>query len=144
MSDVIDEAQIKRLFMLLHGMYGNQVLDKFRIGQADDKGEDIGMAAERLHRPVDDRLAADRTVLLRSSRAGTKPTPGGDKDGCCTLRFRHLTQLRAERGCGEGFGPCGAQPLPCRMRKNRAFPNSCGKSSFCCSALAQMIELSKV
>ncbi|MDR6381804.1 hypothetical protein [Paraburkholderia caribensis] len=47
MSDVIDEAQIKRLFMLLHGMYGNQVLDKFRIGQADDKGEDIGMAAAR-------------------------------------------------------------------------------------------------
>jgi hypothetical protein len=30
------------------------------------------------------------------------------------------------------------------MRKNRAIANSCGKSSFCCTALAQMIELSKV
>lgn len=48
MSDVIDEPQIKRLFMLLHGMYGNVVLDKYRIGQVDDKtGEDIGMAAAR-------------------------------------------------------------------------------------------------
>jgi hypothetical protein len=30
------------------------------------------------------------------------------------------------------------------MWKNRAIPNGCGKSSFCCSALAQMIDLSKV
>jgi hypothetical protein len=47
MSDVIDEPQIKRLFMLLHGMYGNVVLDKYRIGQVDDNGEDVGMAAAR-------------------------------------------------------------------------------------------------
>lgn len=48
MSDAIDEEQIRKLFMLLHGMYGNQVLDKFRIGQVNDKtGEDVGMAAAR-------------------------------------------------------------------------------------------------
>lgn len=47
MSDAIDEAQIRRLFMLLHGMYGNSVLDKFRIGQVDESGEDVGMAAAR-------------------------------------------------------------------------------------------------
>lgn len=47
MSDAIDEVQIKRLFMLLHGMYGNQVLDKYRIGQVDEKGEDVGMAMAR-------------------------------------------------------------------------------------------------
>ena len=48
MSDAIDETQIKRLFMLLHGMYGNIVLDKYRIGQVDDKtGEDVGMATAR-------------------------------------------------------------------------------------------------
>lgn len=47
MSDVIDEVQIKRLFMLLHGMYGNAVLDKYRIGQLDEKGEDLGMASAR-------------------------------------------------------------------------------------------------
>jgi hypothetical protein len=47
MSEMIDETQIKRLFMLLHGMYGNIVLDKYRIGQVDGKGEDVGMAAAR-------------------------------------------------------------------------------------------------
>lgn len=47
MSDVIDEAQVRRLFMLLHGMYGNTVLDKYRIGQVGDNGEDVGMAAAR-------------------------------------------------------------------------------------------------
>lgn len=35
--------QIKRLFMLLHGMYGNQLLDKFRIGQTNEAGEDLGV-----------------------------------------------------------------------------------------------------
>lgn len=47
MSDAIDEVQIKRLFMMLHGMYGNSVLDKYRIGQIDGNGEDIGMATAR-------------------------------------------------------------------------------------------------
>jgi len=35
--------QIKRLFMLFHGMYGNQLLDKFRTGQMNDSGEDLGL-----------------------------------------------------------------------------------------------------
>ncbi|AJK46200.1 hypothetical protein [Burkholderia plantarii] len=47
MSDAIDEAQVRRLFMLLHGMYGNSVLDKYRTGQADESGEDVGMATAR-------------------------------------------------------------------------------------------------
>jgi hypothetical protein len=47
MSEAIDDVQVRRLFMLLHGMYGNIVLDKYRIGQVDDKGEDIGMATAR-------------------------------------------------------------------------------------------------
>jgi hypothetical protein len=46
MSDVIDEVQIKQLFMLLHGMYGNQVLDKYRIGTVEN-GEDVGMVSAR-------------------------------------------------------------------------------------------------
>ena len=48
MFDAIDEVQIRRLFMLLHGMYGNSVLDKFRIGQVDEEtGEDVGMMSAR-------------------------------------------------------------------------------------------------
>lgn len=35
--------QIKRLFMLFHGMYGNQLLDKFRTNQLNDAGEDMGI-----------------------------------------------------------------------------------------------------
>jgi hypothetical protein len=35
--------QIKRLFMLFHGMYGNQLLDKFRTGQTNEAGEDLGI-----------------------------------------------------------------------------------------------------
>ncbi|NOV28035.1 hypothetical protein E5S69_31610 [Cupriavidus necator] len=47
MSDQMDEVQVKRLFMLLHGMYGNKVLDAYRIGQVDANGEDMGVATAR-------------------------------------------------------------------------------------------------
>lgn len=39
----IEMPQIKRLFMLFHGMYGNQLLDKFRTGQLNEAGEDMGI-----------------------------------------------------------------------------------------------------
>ena len=34
---------IERIFMRLHGRFGNQFYDKFRIGQLNEKGEDIGI-----------------------------------------------------------------------------------------------------
>lgn len=34
---------IERIFMRLHGRFGNQFYDKFRISQFNDKGEDIGI-----------------------------------------------------------------------------------------------------
>jgi hypothetical protein len=39
----IDMPEIKRLFMLFHGMYGNQLLDKFRTGDLNENGEDRGI-----------------------------------------------------------------------------------------------------
>lgn len=39
----IEMPEIKRLFMLFHGMYGNQLLDKYRTGKLNDKKEDIGL-----------------------------------------------------------------------------------------------------
>jgi len=45
----------------------------------------LWMAAERFHRPENNRLPADRAILLRSPRAGTKPASGCDKDGCSPL-----------------------------------------------------------
>jgi len=60
--------------------------------------KDIGMAAERFHRSVDHGLPADRTILLRPACAGAKPAPGRDEDGCCTLRFRHLSLVTGGEG----------------------------------------------
>ena len=102
------------------------------------------MAAEGCHGPKNHGLPADHAVLLRASRARAEPASGGNKDGCGTHRFRHLIQNLTDVLGWERAGAGGAQPLPCRERKNRAIPLTCGKSGICCSALAQMIELSKV
>ena len=54
--------------------------------------KDLRMAAKRLHGPENHGFPADRTILFRSSRAGTKPASGCDKDGCSPLWFGHCTQ----------------------------------------------------
>ena len=38
-------SHIKQLFKLLHGMYGNQLLDKYRTGQLDNAGVDLGVVS---------------------------------------------------------------------------------------------------
>lgn len=35
---------VERIFMRLHGRFGNNFFDKFKIGQLNDAGEDIGIA----------------------------------------------------------------------------------------------------
>ena len=44
---VMQEADVKRVFMVLHGFYGNLFLSKFSTGALDDKGEDQGIANAR-------------------------------------------------------------------------------------------------
>lgn len=44
---VIAESDVKRVFMVLHGYYGNLFLSKFATGALDDKGEDQGIANAR-------------------------------------------------------------------------------------------------
>jgi hypothetical protein len=34
---------VERIFMRMHGRFGNQFLDKFRIGQVNAAGEDLGV-----------------------------------------------------------------------------------------------------
>ena len=34
---------IERIFMRLHGRFGNNFLDKYKIGQLNDNGEDVGI-----------------------------------------------------------------------------------------------------
>lgn len=35
---------VERIFMRLHGRFGNNFFDKFKIGQVNDAGEDVGIA----------------------------------------------------------------------------------------------------
>ena len=35
---------VERIFMRLHGRFGNNIFDKFKIGQLNDAGEDVGIA----------------------------------------------------------------------------------------------------
>jgi hypothetical protein len=39
----IELPEIKRLWMMFHGMYGNVLLDKYRTGKLNDKNEDMGI-----------------------------------------------------------------------------------------------------
>jgi hypothetical protein len=39
----IELPEIKRLWMIFHGMYGNILLDKYRTGKLNDKKEDMGI-----------------------------------------------------------------------------------------------------
>jgi hypothetical protein len=64
--------------------HGNVIGVQYRLNR-----EDLRVEAERLHGPKNHGLAADRTILLGSSRAGTKPAPGRDKDGCSPLWMGH-------------------------------------------------------
>jgi hypothetical protein len=42
-----DDAGIKRVFMVLHGFYGNLFLSKFATGNVTERGEDEGIANAR-------------------------------------------------------------------------------------------------
>jgi hypothetical protein len=55
-------------------------------------GEDLRMAAKRFHGAENHSFPADQAILLRSTRAGTKPASGCDKDGCSPIWFRHGTR----------------------------------------------------
>lgn len=41
----IDDASIKRVFMVLHGFYGNLFLNKFSTGVLDESGKDKGITS---------------------------------------------------------------------------------------------------
>ncbi len=60
--------------------------------------EQLRMAAECLHRPVDHRLAADLSILFGTSRAGAKSAPGCDKDGCGAVRSGHRDSMKGNSG----------------------------------------------
>jgi hypothetical protein len=55
------------------------------------------MGGEGLHRPVDHRLSADRTVLFRSASAGTKATACGNEYGGSSRLVWHRLWLSIDR-----------------------------------------------
>lgn len=42
-SCVLPEAWVERIFQRMHGFYGNLWLDRYRIGQSDGEGRDVGL-----------------------------------------------------------------------------------------------------
>jgi hypothetical protein len=60
--------------------------------------KNFGVVAECLHRPINHRLAAERTILFWAARAGPQPTPGCDNKGGGPLRFGHATQAKVSFG----------------------------------------------
>ncbi len=43
MQKRLPDEWVERIFMRLHGRFGNAFFDKFRIGQVNDDGEDYGV-----------------------------------------------------------------------------------------------------
>lgn len=43
MQQQLPTEWVERIFMRLHGRFGNAFFDKFRVGQLNDDGEDIGI-----------------------------------------------------------------------------------------------------
>lgn len=74
----VDKAVIERLFMALHGYFGNAFLDKFRLGPGDD-GKDRGV--ENAKRIWLAELQGYTTVevfgALRKIRDASSPFPPG-------------------------------------------------------------------
>lgn len=59
---------VKRLFMVLHGWYGNQFLAKFSTGELDDQGKDRGINSARMVWASDLARFDAETVMAAASR----------------------------------------------------------------------------
>ena len=90
-------------------------------------GRHLGMSAKRFHRPENNRLAADRAVLLRSTRTCAEAASGRDEDGCSPLRFRHGISIKCRIGIATAAVVPGALPLSRWADENRTIPMRCGE-----------------
>jgi hypothetical protein len=102
------------------------------------------MPAERLHGAEDHGLSADLAILLGPPGTGAKPASGCDKNGCGTLRFGHLDSNTNESGLRRGRQVALAHSPYHAEYGKQSDSHHLWESGFCCSALAQMIDLSKV
>lgn len=90
-SESLELSDIKRLWMVLHGMYGNPLLDKWRTGKVNGNGEDLGILSaqsvwlatlQRHSREVLKRAAA----LCRERHKTWPPTLPEFDDLCRSIR----------------------------------------------------------
>jgi hypothetical protein len=89
--------QIKRLFMLFHGMYGNQILDKFRTGQNNDQGEDLGLVSAQAVwlnglRDFDFDTIRRAVAMCEQKHKTFAPTLPEFRDLCKTCAPRKISQ----------------------------------------------------
>lgn len=68
---------VEKIFMRLHGRFGNQFFDKYKIGQINDDGEDIGILnAKKIWAEDCGHLTAER--LRRGLEAKYQKAPSCD------------------------------------------------------------------
>lgn len=62
------ETTVKRLFMVLHGWYGNQFLAKFSTGEVDSDGKDRGIKSARMVWTSELSKFSAETVMAAAAR----------------------------------------------------------------------------
>ena len=81
---------IERIFMRLHGRFGNAFLDKFRVGQLNNRGEDIGVLnAKQVWAEELGHLSAERLSKGLTSSFEYAPSCDDFKRACAPVPMCH-------------------------------------------------------
>src|SRR5258708_1087636 len=106
--------------------------------------KDLWMTAKRLHGPRNHTPAPHQAVLLRPPRTGAKAASGGNNDGGCPFFVRHR-DLRGASRRKDHASAWRRTALIMPVPGKQTIPNICARiTTFCCTALARLGELSKV
>lgn len=105
----VDESVIERLFMALHGYFGNPFLDKFKLG-ADESGKDRGIENAKRVWLAELRgfTAAEVYGALRRVKDGASPFPPGLPE--------FAAACKASRRPAVYVDPARALPAPGELR----------------------------
>lgn len=106
MSETVGMPHIKRLFMALHGMYGNAVLTKFKTGELDAQGNDRGVMSTQAMWLNGLAQFDDATLKLAIARCADRhktfpPTLPEFRDLCLAVRPRAIAPEAMRIGASE-------------------------------------------
>ena len=85
---------IERIFMRLHGRFGNQFYEKFRLGETDDNGKDVGI--ENAKQTWSSELAgisAERIAIAIKETYQYPPSCDEFKKACVSVVIRSETDF---------------------------------------------------